>query len=361
MPPEELPSFYDVIASGQADYVQGTRLVYPMEPGAMRFFNKLGNVAFSQLFTYLLQQPIKDTLCGTKVLWRRDYERIAAARSYFGDFDPFGDFDLIFGAARLNLKIVEIPVRYRDRTYGETNIQRWKHGVLLAADVGDRRPQDQVRVTARGFEERAPRPRNCRTSCGRARWSGSSEHRRAWERNRALRTMNADLYAQVARQLPPQTLGRRIELGSGPGFAREFIPGIELTDLVRAPWHDGEASAEALPFEAGSIGALVLFDVLHHVPSPRRFFDEAVRVLAPGRPHRDVRAVHQPGVVSRVQVPPRGAAGHGAPIRWRCTIADGARDPFDSNQGIPTLLFGRRRQRVQRGVSGAVDRSTSST
>ena len=131
MPPEELPGFYDAIASGQADYVQGTRLVYPMEPGAMRFFNKLGNVAFSQLFTYLLQQTIKDTLCGTKVLWRRDYERIAAARSYFGDFDPFGDFDLIFGAARLNLKIVEIPVRYRDRTYGETNIQRWKHGVLL--------------------------------------------------------------------------------------------------------------------------------------------------------------------------------------------------------------------------------------
>src|SRR3954469_19657008 len=131
MPPEELPSFYDVIASGQGDYVQGTRLVYPMEPGAMRFFNKLGNMAFSQLFTYLLQQPIKDTLCGTKVLWRRDYERIAVARSYFGDFDPFGDFDLIFGAARLNLKIVEILVRYRDRTYGTTNIDRWRHGVLL--------------------------------------------------------------------------------------------------------------------------------------------------------------------------------------------------------------------------------------
>ena len=89
------------------------------------------NVAFSQLFTYLLQQPIKDTLCGTKVLWRRDYERIVAARSYFGDFDPFGDFDLIFGAARLNLKIAEIPIRYRDRTYGETNISRWKHGWLL--------------------------------------------------------------------------------------------------------------------------------------------------------------------------------------------------------------------------------------
>jgi SAM-dependent methyltransferase len=131
VPPEELPTFYEVLTGGHADYVQGTRLVYPMEAGAMRFFNKLGNMAFSELFTYLLQQPIRDTLCGTKVLWRRDYQRIAAARSYFGDFDPFGDFDLIFGASRLNLKIAEIPVRYRDRTYGETNISRWKHGLLL--------------------------------------------------------------------------------------------------------------------------------------------------------------------------------------------------------------------------------------
>jgi 2-polyprenyl-3-methyl-5-hydroxy-6-metoxy-1,4-benzoquinol methylase len=131
VPPEDLPVFYDVIASGQGDYVQGTRLVYPMEPGAMRFFNRVGNQAFSHLFTYLLQQPIKDTLCGTKVLWRRDYERLAAARHVFGDFDPFGDFDLIFGAARLNLKIVEIPVRYRERLYGSTNISRWKHGWLL--------------------------------------------------------------------------------------------------------------------------------------------------------------------------------------------------------------------------------------
>jgi SAM-dependent methyltransferase len=131
VPPEELPVFYDVIARGLGDYVQGTRLVYPMAPGAMRFFNKLGNIAFSQLFTYLLQQPIKDTLCGTKVLWRHDYERIAAGRHFFGDFDPFGDFDLIFGAAKLNLKIVEVPVRYRERVYGETNISRWKHGWLL--------------------------------------------------------------------------------------------------------------------------------------------------------------------------------------------------------------------------------------
>lgn len=131
VPPEDLPSFHEIAVRGQADYVQGTRLVYPMEKNAMRFFNKIGNVAFSQLFTYLLRQPIRDTLCGTKVLWRKDYERLAAARHYFGDFDPFGDFDLIFGATRLNLKITEIPIRYRDRTYGETNISRWKHGLLL--------------------------------------------------------------------------------------------------------------------------------------------------------------------------------------------------------------------------------------
>jgi SAM-dependent methyltransferase len=131
VPPEDMPNFYEVAVRGQADYVQGTRLVYPMEKEAMRFFNKIGNVAFSRLFTYLLQQPIRDTLCGTKVMWRTDYERLAAAREYFGDFDPFGDFDLIFGAAKLNLKISEIPIRYRERTYGQTNISRWKHGVLL--------------------------------------------------------------------------------------------------------------------------------------------------------------------------------------------------------------------------------------
>jgi 2-polyprenyl-3-methyl-5-hydroxy-6-metoxy-1,4-benzoquinol methylase len=131
VPPEDLPVFFEAAANGHADYLQGTRLVYPMEDGAMRFFNKLGNIAFSRLFTHLLQQPIKDTLCGTKVIWKKDYERLAAARHVFGDFDPFGDFDLIFGVTRLNLKLGEIPVRYRDRVYGETNIQRWKHGWLL--------------------------------------------------------------------------------------------------------------------------------------------------------------------------------------------------------------------------------------
>ena len=129
--PEDLPKFYQAAASGLADFVNGVRLVYPMENQAMRFFNMIGNKFFSMAFSWLLGQPIKDTLCGTKVLSRAHYELIAKNRAYFGDFDPFGDFDLLFGAARLNLRIVDLPVRYRARTYGETNISRWKHGWLL--------------------------------------------------------------------------------------------------------------------------------------------------------------------------------------------------------------------------------------
>jgi hypothetical protein len=131
VPPEDLPRFYDALVSGKGEFINGVRLVYPMEDEAMRFANLLGNKFFSYAFSWLLGQPIKDTLCGTKVLWKRDYERIAANRAYFGDFDPFGDFDLLLGAARQSMKIVDIPIRYRQRTYGTTNIQRWKHGLLL--------------------------------------------------------------------------------------------------------------------------------------------------------------------------------------------------------------------------------------
>jgi SAM-dependent methyltransferase len=131
VPPEMLPRFYAALVEGRGEFINGVRLVYPMEQQAMRFLNLVGNKLFSLAFSWLLGQPVKDTLCGTKVLWRRDYERIAAGRAYLGNFDPFGDFDLLFGAARQNLKIVDLPVRYRERTYGSTNIQRWKHGWLL--------------------------------------------------------------------------------------------------------------------------------------------------------------------------------------------------------------------------------------
>ena len=131
MPPEELPKFLDVIARDRADFANGVRLVYPMERRAMQFLNLCANKAFGLIFSWLLGQPVKDTLCGTKVLRRTDYERIAANRSYFGDFDPFGDFDLLFGAAKQSLRIADVPIRYRERTYGTTNIQRWRHGWLL--------------------------------------------------------------------------------------------------------------------------------------------------------------------------------------------------------------------------------------
>jgi SAM-dependent methyltransferase len=131
VPPEDLPRFYEALVSGKGEFINGVRLVYPMEKEAMRTLNFLGNKFFSIAFSWLLGQPIKDTLCGTKVFWRRDYEQIAANRSYFGDFDPFGDYDLIFGAAKLNRKIIDLPIRYRERTYGSTNISRWKHGLLL--------------------------------------------------------------------------------------------------------------------------------------------------------------------------------------------------------------------------------------
>lgn len=129
--PEDLPRFYEAIVSGRGEFINGVRLVYPMEKKAMKFFNIIGNKFFSLAFSWLIGQPIKDTLCGTKVLWKKDYEKIVDNRAYFGDFDPFGDFDLIFGAARLNLKILDLPIRYRERQYGTTNISRWRHGILL--------------------------------------------------------------------------------------------------------------------------------------------------------------------------------------------------------------------------------------
>jgi hypothetical protein len=131
VPPEDLPRFYDALRSKRGEFVNGVRLVYPMEAQAMRFFNLLGNKFFSLAFSWLLGQPIKDTLCGTKAMHRVDYDLIAANRTFFGEFDPFGDFDLLFGATKLNLRIIEVPIRYRQRTYGETNIRRWKHGWLL--------------------------------------------------------------------------------------------------------------------------------------------------------------------------------------------------------------------------------------
>lgn len=129
--PQELPKFYSALIEGHGDLIMGSRLVYPLEDEAMRTLNIMGNKVFSLLFSWLLDQPIKDTLCGTKVFRKRHYDLIKQSRSRFGSFDPFGDFELIFGAALNKLKIVEIPIRYACRTYGETKISRFAHGWLL--------------------------------------------------------------------------------------------------------------------------------------------------------------------------------------------------------------------------------------
>lgn len=131
VPPEDLPRFYEAIYSGEGEFINGVRLVYPMEKQAMRYLNIAGNKFFSLAFSWLLGQPIKDTLCGTKVLSKENYEVLARNRSYLGEFDPFGDFDLLFGSAKMNMKIVEMPIRYAERKYGDTNIDRWRHGWLL--------------------------------------------------------------------------------------------------------------------------------------------------------------------------------------------------------------------------------------
>jgi SAM-dependent methyltransferase len=130
--PEDLPRFYKALAEGRGEFVNGCRLVYPRTDAAMPPLNTAANRFFAAVFSWLLRQRLKDTLCGTKVIWKADYERLKAGRSYFGDFDPFGDFDLLFGAAKLNLKIVEVPVRYQERSYGSSNIAHVREGLILA-------------------------------------------------------------------------------------------------------------------------------------------------------------------------------------------------------------------------------------
>jgi SAM-dependent methyltransferase len=182
-------------------------------------------------------------------------------------------------------------------------------------------------------------------------------HRRAWDGNPALRALYAEWYGLVSAALPPPELGPRVELGSGPGFARAFIPDIVLTDLVQAPWHDHEVSALALPFDDASLGALVLFDVIHHLPSPRRFFAEAARVLRPGG-----RVVACEPYIGPLSYPVYKLA-HEEPVRLRADpLADSGgegRDPFDSNQAIPTLLFGRGRAAFERAFPALAVRSVA--
>jgi SAM-dependent methyltransferase len=171
-------------------------------------------------------------------------------------------------------------------------------------------------------------------------------HRRAWQNNPALRALYASWYARVRAELPPRELGPWVELGSGPGLAAELIPELELTDVVQAPWHAREVAAEALPWPAETLGALVLFDVLHHLPRPAAFFAEAVRVLRPGG--RVVLCEPYVSPLSRVVY----RLFHEERLDFAADPLGDARargaDPFDGNQAVPTALFFRQRAAFER-------------
>jgi len=130
--PEELPYFFHAITRGGAEFVNGSRLVYPIPESAMKGANVLGNKFFSGVFSYLLDQRIKDTLCGTKVLWRTDWERIRPLIGTWGTLDRWGDYELLFGAAKLNLRILDQPVHYQERTFGATKMTKvFKNGLIM--------------------------------------------------------------------------------------------------------------------------------------------------------------------------------------------------------------------------------------
>ena len=173
------------------------------------------------------------------------------------------------------------------------------------------------------------------------------DHRRTWQANPALRACYSRWYGQLRKALPPRDLGPWIEIGSGPGFAREFIPELELTEVVQAPWHARRMSAEALSAPDGSVGALLLFDVLHHIATPATFFSEAARVLRPGG--RILLCEPYISPVSRWvyrRFHPEPVDMTAAPLAGAASDADAGKDPFDSNQAIPTLIFGRDKGRA---------------
>jgi len=131
MPAEDLPRYYSAYVQGKADFINGNRLLYPMESEAMRFINLLGNIFFAKLLSLILSIRINDSLCGTKLFSRHDYERMTAWNNDFGKFDPFGDYEMLFPASALKLGTIDIPIVYKARTYGDTNISRFRDSLKL--------------------------------------------------------------------------------------------------------------------------------------------------------------------------------------------------------------------------------------
>ena len=248
MPPEALPKFYEAIANGKGEFINGCRLVYPMESQAMRVLNLIGNKFFGLAFSWILNQRIKDTLCGTKVLFRHEYERIAANRHYFGDFDPFGDFDLLFGASKLNLHIVEIPIRLSRPGLRQHQYSAICPRMVVAENDGLWIFSTEGRVMSEEVLHR---------------------HRAVWQQKPVLRRLYEGWYRDIIAWLVP---GRTVEIGGGTGNLKAHVPEVYCSDVMVLPWLNVVADAQRLPFQSESLSNLVLFDSLHHIENVSLFF-----------------------------------------------------------------------------------------
>lgn len=269
MPPELVGRFYKAYCDGHSDFINGSRLVYPMEGKAMRFLNRLGNVLFAKALSWVLDVRIGDSLCGTKLLARHDYERMVAWRNDFGDFDPFGDFELIFPAAVLGLGIVDIPIRYLDRTYGKNEYQSvppWIHvatndihWVFSVSEWGEEVEMEAIDNPSRISEIRE-------TIVGKH--SLKQFYEKVYKK-----------YAGCLRHCPQQ--GFAIELGSGAGFAKTFVPELITTDVIPYEGVDLVIDGTKLPFPDHSLRLICMMDVFHHISDVESFFSGSPAVSDP--------------------------------------------------------------------------------
>lgn len=329
MPPELLPRFYEAWVSGKADFINGSRLVYPMEGEAMRSLNWLGNQFFAKALAFALEQPLGDSLCGTKLFSREDHRLMLAWNHDFGRFDPFGDYEMIFPAAELGLGIVDVPIRYRARTYGCTKIHRFRDGLILLrmTAVALWRMRLGVRPLNARMEDAAGREKHLKQLiCGKAGLA-------AWYKG---------VYARWASALASTPAGGLVvELGSGAGFAKECVPGVLSTDFMAYAGVDQQVDALAMPWPDASVRALFLLNALHHLPDAARFLAEVARVLKPGGVL--VVSDQHVGPISRLAL----RFAHGEPFNpeggWQAPATDAL---SGANGALAWIVFQRDQERL---------------
>lgn len=356
MPPELLPRFYDAYRAGLADLVNGSRLVYPVEGGAMPFLNRLANVFFAKALSFVLETRVGDALCGTKLFPRHDHERFRRWARDAGDLDPFGDFELLFPAALLGLGIIDVPIPYRQRTYGASNIRRFRDGLrllemIVLGALGSRlgpweRPS--VHPTTAPTSDAAGQccgasSSTCAASPASSDMSSYQHYRDVWNAKPVLRRVYRDYFDRIASQLLP---GHTLEIGGGSGNFKQTRPDTVSMDIAALPWLDIAADAQWLPFREGVFANVVAIDLLHHLERPVMFFRECERIVEP----RGRILLIEPAVTWLSW--PIYALFHPEPLDLKADpLEDGeltpGRSPFSANQACATLILGRHRRRFE--------------